>query len=519
MGQTSNSISAFPSLRDTADIRRMIGTIKRIICERRPILGQIMESHGADTLYEYTRDFMDVNKVTRAENRRQELIETAKEIIGERLGKEIGEASARQLYKLPLVSTADHHGPLTHPFFVNSNIISALPYTDYNDPDVRFLIVFSFATVSLNNSSFPRGITFHGGMNGTGNFIRLPILPDRLKMGVVHGMRAMTQEDLVRAGNELSKRQKSGELEAKRAEQVRSILDNYFGASDVLQCSDFSAQVTKMNWRLWPDLFKKNAASPGLVYLEIETLVSELLIRHHLMNQNSLFYRLLFHPEWQRLVLELFNNLPGAFSLKDKWGTYFFWARDAKCHRVQLALGGGKLYSHDREYVYDFTPEEIVRALQEKQIFPGMSLCYLLVPLYYGMKCLGGFCQVNDLTMTKEAWVKLLSLVGEAAESEAALPIQTKELGGDGLVLAYLRTPKGNIVPATGIDMIMEEPKSEYNQYIALAKNITLAEAISPLLPVIYTVLYSIHERDAALSNLTAEEIVMATNLYQKLAV
>jgi len=87
------------------------------------------------------------------------------------------------------------------------------------------------------------------------------------------------------------------------------------------------------------------------------------------------------------------------------------------------------------------------------------------------------------------------------------------------LVLAYLRTPKGNIVPATGIDMIMEEPKSEYNQYIALAKNITLAEAISPLLPVIYTVLYSIHERDAALSNLTAEEIVMATNLYQKLAV
>lgn len=498
-------------------VQRMIEKLQRVIWERRPILGQIMASHGADTLYEYAKDFMDVNKTPKADGRRHELIETVKEIIGHRLGKDTGEAVARQLYKLPLVSTADHHGPLTHPFFVNSNIISALPYADYNDPDIRFLIVFSFATVSLNNSSFPRGITFHGGMNGSGNFIRLPILPDRLKMGVVHGMRGISKDDLARTHNELNRRQKSGEIDLKRTEQVHFLLNQYFGTDDILQCSDFSSQTTKINWRLWPAMLHSSQLAPNLVYLEIETLVSELLIRFHLRNQSSLFYRLLFNSNWQSLSLELFNNLPGAFSLEEKWGTYFFWARDAGYHRVQLWPEGNKLYSRDRQYEYDFTPDGIIKALQEKQIFPAMSLCYLLVSLYYGMKCLGGFCQVNDLTVTKEAWMKLLERVGERDEALSVAPVQTKELGGDGLVLAYLRTPKGNVVPATGVDMIMEANNTAHDRYVELSKQITLAETMCPLLPEIYIVLYAIHERDPLLSAVTAEDIVSATGLYHKL--
>lgn len=514
--QEDSSDSDDPPLKGVFDI---ISALQKAIWSRRPILGEIMGKHGKKTLYRYSQDFFDVNKSPLLDSRKPELIETARDLIKQRLGTEIAGNVARQLKKLALVSTADHHAPIDNPFWVNSNIISSIPYFENTDSDIRYLIVFSFASVSVNNSSgYPRGIEFHGGMNGSGNFIKLPILPDKLKMGVVYGTRPFTRDDLTKAENELVKKQNAGDLAPSRRLKIGELMETIFGNKAVLESPDFCSQITNINFNLWPKLFRHSAKKiPDLIYLEIETLVTELLLRHHLNNPQSLIYQLLFDPFYAKLVQKHFNNLAGGFSLENDWGTYLFWATDSKLHRVRLLLEGNSLVSRTRGYKFDLSSESVADLLRRKKIFPGMLLCYLVVSLYYGMKCLGGFCQVHDLTMIKLAWGNLLREKRHELEADAIIPVQTKELGGDGLVLAYLKTAQGGLVPATGIDMALGNFQSDFKHYVELSKNVTLSEMMNPMLLEMYTVLYSSYQRDHKLLGISPEQILKAVELEKKL--
>lgn len=505
-----------------ATLEEKLSALRQAIWERRPILGEIIGRHGSQVLYDYTQDFLDVNPAPVLDERKSELISVARELIAARLGPEVADGVAVQLAGLPLVSTTDHHGPIDHPFFVNANIISGIPFAEANDPQRRFLVVFSFASVSVNNASaYPRGIEFHGGINGSGNFIRLPILPDKLKMGVVYGTRGFTREDLTKAEAELAKKEKAGEIAAGRGDRVRAVLEANFGNPDVLGAADFCSQISKINFRLWPSFFRTSQGPatfvPDLVYLDIETLVSELLVRHHLNHPESLLYRLLYDPQYRQLARQYFSDIPGAFSAQQEWGTFLFWAVDKKLHRMRLLLDGDTLRTPTSQYVLPLTPEAVADALRQRKIFPSMLMCYLAVSLYYGFKCLGGFCQVHDLTLTKAAWRRLLAAVGERDEIQALDPVQTKELGGDGLVMAYHKTPHGGLVPATGIDLALEDLDCDFQSYLDLSRRVTLQEMMEPMLPEMYRVLYSIEQRRAELAQLTAEEILQGNGLPRKL--
>lgn len=510
---------------DNAKILALLDEMKQAIWSRRPILGEIMNHHGQDTLYDYSQDFLDVNPTPGISERRGELILVAKDLLTARLGETVAQGVADQLTKLPMVSTADHHGPITHPFFLNSNIISAIPFHHAENTHLKYLVAFSFASISVNNTSFPRGIVFHNKENGEGNFIRLPILPDRLKMGVVYGVPAFTRDEIDRAKKQLGK--KAMDIAPARAKKIADILETYFAAPDVLSAPDFASQITKINHRLWPTIFhaapeaigneRPHHRIPDLIYLEIETLVTELLLRHHFTSPNSLLSELLFGKNAQEDVRTHLNNIPGGFSIEKDWGSYFFWAVDAKFHRVQLWLKDGFLASRDGEHKIPFTAEGVSDALRAKKIFPSMMLCYIVVSLYYGMKCLGGFSQVNDLTMLKDAWGKFLAARGHTDEAKALEPIQTKELGGDGMVLAYMGRPNDGLVPATAINMIVEHSEGRYESYVELSKKITLAEAMSPLLPDIYAVLYSFPDRKPEFAALTAERILKALGMHERL--
>ncbi|MFA6992598.1 MAG: hypothetical protein WC269_04990 [Candidatus Gracilibacteria bacterium] len=512
---------------DKKDIMLLLERLKGAIWVRRPILGEIMLRRGQKPLYAYSQDFFDINPSPLLDQRKGELIDIVYNLLNERLGTHVAEGVKDQLEKLPLVSTADHHGPLNHPFFVNSNIITTLPYFETADRDIKYLVNFSFSSISSNNSSFPRGILFHGGEYGIGELIRIPVLPDKLKMSVVYKLRAFNKEDMNKAISEIDKNTRVGRILNGRGEKVKKFLKTFFANEEVLEAKDLCTQITKINFDMWPHLFhpektskeeisvkRKSKKIPDLIYLEIETIVKELLIKHHLFNIESLIHRMLFHKDSQRLVHRYFDKMPGAFSIQDGWGTYMFWAVDDKMHRVRLQLDKGKLHSRENTISIKWDAESLKKALEEKLIFPNMSLCYLMISLYYGMKCLGGFSQVNDLTLTKDAWKKYLVSIGEFTEAEALNPVQTKELGGDGMVLAYLKTPEGVLVPAMAIDMILEKHDTSYKKYVELSKKLILHNTMAPMLPEIYNVLYSSYERDPQLAGIKADEIVNAKGFY-----
>jgi hypothetical protein len=509
-----------------SSFKQKLFQLKVAIWDRRPIFGEIIRNNGQKNLYQYTKEFLNFKTSRFYLSRQQELISVAGKLITQRLGKKTGDAVIRQLNKYPLVSTTDHHGPIDHPFFVNANIVSSLSYNDYHDADLNHLVVFSFASVSINNlSAYPRGIIFHGGINGTKNLIRLSFFTDKEKMGVVYGTRAYEQSDIDRALQELEKKFMQGDIAPEKKDSIQNLLKTLFSSPEILDSPDLSTQITRINHQLWPKLFnKKNTADqvgkvkvPELIYLEIETLVSEILQQHHLASPQSPLYRLIFDREFRNRALDLFEGIPGAFSKKADWGTYLFWAMNDKKHRKRLMPVDDKLIGQDIDYELNLTPEEILSALQQKKIFPSMLLCYLTVALYYGMKCLGGFSQVNDLTMTKMAWQELLWEHHLLEDALALETVSTASYGGDGLVLSYLPTQSGSLVPATGIDMLSDNINTDYADFIQLAKNIKLEEILNPMLPEMYEVVYSIQDRQQELCGLTPEKIIEASGLQTKL--
>lgn len=498
---------------------REVENLIEAIFEKRPIFGAIMKKHGEKNLYEYSKDFLDVNNHQLLKKRRPLCTKIVKKELAKRLPKKIVKGVETQLLKKPLVSTTDHHAIIDHPFWLNANIITSLPYEQTHDETLKYLVVFSFASVSNNNASgFPRGILFHGGDRGEGPLIRLPILPDKWKMRTVYGTPPYTKDDLKRTAFLLDKKQKEGLISSNRAEQIHRLLFEIIGKSSILDSEDLCSQITKVNYEIWPLCFAPNGM-PDLIYLEAETITREIYLQDIFQKPSCMLAKMLFEKDMRALVMKHFADLPGTFSEKDDYGTYFFWALDEKGHRLRLLLNHEKsqLFSREKDIIIPLTLESIAEALRSKKIYPSMMAVYLTLSLHFGMKCLGGFAQVHDLTKMKEALLHLLVDLGRFREIHAVSRIQTKELSGDGLVLAYVKNEQDQLIPATGIDLILSETKLSSRDYQWMAKQVTLREMITPLLPEIYTVLYPSYERKNEYQNLTPEVIMDITGLQEKL--
>lgn len=493
-------------------LKNLFLELRGTVLNKRPVFKKILDKFGKKTVFEYSEHFLFVKPVPAFEARRPICIEIIRQELEKRLGSEVADDVAAQLTEKPLVNTTDHHAIIDHPFFVNTDIIASLPYRDNKDVKMSYVVVLSFASVSLDNpSGYPRGIMVHGGDYGEGPMIRLPIMADRMKMKTVYGMDPYTREDLNRAISLLGNRQKAGLLSENRKNRITSFINEYLGKEDILSAPDFSTQITKINYDIWPEFFAQGTEPMRLIYLDVESVVKEILLKRILPNPAHLIHKLLFDPVARDAFARNFENIPCAFSYKtDKriyYGTFLFWGRDDKGYRVGFEPS-------DSNYL---TPESVEAGLRDKRIFPSTMLVYTIISLYYGLKCLGGFSQVHDLTEMKHAFIKTLEELGMKDDAVNAADAQTKEFSGDGIVLAYHKNAKGNFTPSTGIDLMLSEDKLSYDDYETLAQCVYIQEMIGPLVPEMYQVLFPSYNRDLKFSILTAENIMKSTGLNKRL--
>jgi len=495
-------------------IQELISALEQAIYTRRPVLGDIMAKHGQKNLYAYTLDFLDVNSNATLDARRGAFLDIVHDTLVPKLGSTVAAEVRAQLHHKPLVSTIDHHAIIDHPFFVNANIVWALPY---DTQKLKYIVVLSFASVSLNNASaFPRGLLLHGGIQWEWEMVKLPILPDKSKMRTVYGTPGYTGEDINKTFALIERKKTDWIFSPERAAHISSFVRDYLATEDLYNTPDLSTQITKINYNLWDQYFV-GSDTPKLIYLDVETLTAEVFLREVLHDTHHLHYKMLFDPTVRNMALECFDTIPGAFGIEEQWGTYFFRWLDAKGHRVRLFVKDNTLSSTDGAIVIDLTPDAVRKALQMKQIFPSMLAVYTLVSLYYGMKCLWGFSQVHDLTLMKSGLEELLSRLGDISEIDVIKPIQTKEFGGDGIILSYSQKQDGLLTPMTGIDMYLSDRKLSFADYRAISKQVSLSEMMLPMFPEIYTVLYTINQRDPKLSSLTMEEAMRVSGLQEKL--
>ncbi|MFA6304417.1 MAG: hypothetical protein WCV73_02590 [Patescibacteria group bacterium] len=493
--------------------------LKDKVLSKKPILREILAKHGSKSLFDYVKGYISVNLNPPIKSRQNELIGTIKEEVGKLLGKQAGQSVANQLKRYYYVSTADHHGPICHPFFLSSNLISAAPYFEQGDTVLNNVIVLSCGNVSLNNSSFPRGLIFNAlGKNGLA-LHQLPFSSAQYRQCPVFNFPKYTEENITSTFKLLYEKVQSGELTQAVAEKAVGLLEEIYLKPDVLEANDYSEQITKTNFTLWQKFFNamKIKHAPNLIYLEQESLVNRLLINHHLF-EDTVISRMIFDPSFEKLILKYFDNIQGAFSVAEGWGTYFFWAlpKGAK-YRLQLFKQGNYLASADGSYKVALTPDGLYQALVKKELIPSMMMCYVLLTFYYGLKCLGGFSQVNYLTFMKKAYIKMQADRGKFKSIELCARVQTKEMGGD-FTLAFLSGGQAGLVPATGLDLLLYGDEKTWPCLVNESKNITLEEAINPLLPEFYRIIYPENMRTPELMELSSQEISRLTYLEKKIS-
>lgn len=490
--------------------------LKEKTLERKPVLSEIIRERGSKTLYEYAQGYADVNVNPLLLKRQGEFINTLKQEIKKRFGDQVAETAAEQLAQKYFVFTHAHHGPLNSRDVINAYLLMASLNMNGHEPShIDHLIVLSCANISLNNVEFPRGLLAHSWGGDRTVTHRLSFLPSTAHASPVYNFRSYTPADVQKIKSSIMKKVHSGEILRAQAVTLDAVLDEIYSTSSALAADRFTDQVSITNEMLWQKICAHYPGRqlPSLLYLEQEWIVARLLINHHLYADTTITH-MLFDPTYNELIKKYFDDIYGAFSLSQKTGTFFFWALpQGSKYRLQLWKDGRYLSTQDGSYRVALNPDALRNALERRELMPNLHLTFMVLALYYGIKCLGGYSQVNYLTFMKQAYIKLQADRGNFKSVEIATRSQTKEWAG--YTLAFLGFPNHTISPATGLDLILYGNGNMWSRLKELSEHINLAEALNPILPECYKYSYKETERDPELLKITENDVTKATHLDQ----
>ncbi|MBP9732294.1 MAG: hypothetical protein KBD29_02430 [Candidatus Magasanikbacteria bacterium] len=434
--------------------------IKKKVLESTPHLKKTLEHKGGLKLLTYFEESVTFSNPVPLE-RQEELLCTVKEMIERLINPEIAETAITQLRKHYYASTADHHGPITHPFFVNSHLAQSVAYQKHQ---LRYMFVFSCGGISLNNSSLPRGILFH---DAELNKKQLNFISLKHRHHPVFSFPAYTKKD----------------IDTNISKKLDTILSDVYTKEKVLNFTKYSDQITYSNYLLWKKI--PGQENMNLIYLEQEEIVNQLLLQYHL-NTQTFLTRLLTDESILKIFEECFDGIQGAFSSKTRTGTLLFWAiHEGK--RKQLKRRKNILESLDGLYQVSLTPEGITEAIKKQELMPSMALSFIILSFYYGLTCGGGFMQVNYLTYLKKAYIKLLRRIEKNDEIILIDPIKTDYFCGE-FVFATIKGKR--IAHASSIDLLLYGNSDTARQLQELAEVGTLSEAVDHMMPQFYRILY-----------------------------
>jgi len=470
--------------------------LKEQVLQKRPVLRDIFQANAGKSVRSYT-DSVIQNGRQINNQRKEEFITALRAEVGLYFPPAVADSVALQMQDNYCLSTAEHHGPLTHPFFVHSNLLTIGQGLDNT-------VILAVGNVSLNNQSYPRGLILH---SAGGQRHRLPFFSSKTRLSPLFGHRPFEKRDL----DQLRQRLLGGNLSKELQVKVLELIDRVYDVPEVLGQATFSSQVTVSNGRLWQNFFSATAQkTPRLIMLQLEGLILRLLKQHHLFFCTEIS-ELLFNTKIRSAIIEHFDGIPGNFSIKEKKGTFLFWALPVGRRRRQQLWPEGDYLSSDDGYSVRLSPEAISQAIERGELVPNMFLGSLLLSKYYGVKCLGGFSQGTYLTAIHRAYNQMRGSINKFEDHH------TKGLRSD-FVLGYFKNSFGSFSAASGIDLALHNTPQSWEAFSRAANILTLEEAMMPLFPELYRELYHQQDQDPELLKLGANDIVNFYHIADKIS-
>jgi len=468
-------------------------SLRELILDQRPLLRDIVRQYGDQSLLQYTQSFFQERVVAPQPDRQQECISIIRDLAAERLGEGVAQEVAQQLFSSYAVSTADHHTSLFAPLAFQANAL----LTAAQAPRV----VLSCACISLNHRDFPRGFQFHAVGPAGCVQQQLSIFPSKSQMYPVYGCTPFNLAHIVHLIEQLKTKLQYGDIPQVTAEQLQTIITQFYVTPDVISASDYASQITKINWAVWRSFM------PGqLVYLEEETVVSRLLLRYHMTNTTPL-HRLLFDASYQAIVLPQLSEAMARYLPQGSTGTTLFWGLSTnKHHRLALQLQGNALVSADGTISVTLTPSAIAAALENKIIFPNLLLTYTTLALYYQLNCLGGFNQLHYITAMQQIY-------NQIADDTVLSQANTQQLSY-GLLSLQLQYQHQSVA-ATGLDLLLYGTQKSWPDYVEQLQQVKLSQAMELLWPECYRYLSAAQQAEFSEAELSAmrQSAVIASGL------
>ena len=436
-----------------------LSQMRKAVFAQKPAFKRVLKEHGSSTLSDYFEalgaDYAPLNVPLR---RQRELVSVIVTRVKKLLSNQAAEAATQYFKKRYTVSTAAHHDFATHPFF--ANYLIAAGYAN-KDVGISAIPVLSCAGISLNNSSFPRGLLVHDEKL---HEQRLKVISLKNHHHPVYGypgypaaiIPQTTQPDL---------QQLIGTILAGSAPKHTKLTDQITIAVHTMV-------------KYLPGLTQSEA-----LYLPQEEVASELFLAHHL-KQKTIMHRIVFEAPVRALFIEKYNGIIGAHDEQKHTGSHLFWGL-TESRRIALHIQGNRLLSVDESISIPLTPSAIRRALLTKRIMPTMGFTLSLLSFYYGLACAGGFSQVGYLTEMKSAYRALLAALPRLETEHAIADAVPTNLFSGEFVLATLGSKK---VAATAIDIILNPKLFTENSLRRLMKQTSLQKAADRMMPELYKI-------------------------------
>lgn len=212
-----------------------------------PALKILLEKYWNLSVYDYGKKFYESR---RNSVRKNDFIEILHEYLwGIFSQKSIIDAVLKSLESNFCISSADHHGPIGHPFFFQSTILRWLVHPE------NTIVNLCTSHVSLGNSSYPRGFFVSSDTKENYQFW-LPFFPAKDRMLPVFWHHAFQKENIKNCIYQLRKYEKEKHVSPEKANLIENWMQNRLLSDDMLSKKTYSEQITAINDALWRDIFQ-----------------------------------------------------------------------------------------------------------------------------------------------------------------------------------------------------------------------------------------------------------------------
>ena len=338
--------------------------------------------------------------------------------------------------------------------------------------------------MKLSSSTWAKGISIFTERD---NIKNIPIFPFNPQLQLAFSAPIINQELISRFRHRCVDVPEPGRLEKALDEILRTAYETAYAQNSVR----FEDQVTRIGAALSRGLFSSTDKAPTLVYLEIESLLTPLLLQE-LSDNDSLVSRLLFDRRFNKYFAADTTGGNDEDSLSD----VLFKMVDDKGQHIRVdvasdyALHGKDLKGNN--FSIPMERQTIIDLIERRKLIPGVFLTTLFTVFERGMTGMNGVFASLYTPKWQKALVHMLE--AESMKNEADV-IREYDTSGYlcGPVFAVCQGD-GYITPAGPVEFWMGKP--DFSTVEKLMNETRLWDAQLMGLTIMYEDLVNHHERE-----------------------